>query len=199
MLTSMLTRLLLRHRAALFLRVATVGLLTLASTAAQGQLPVVDAGRPELFSVAQTLPHGRSIRLESLFLAEFGAVHLNATRFRVFAEDARVWRGSVPGSLPRNVYLRGSVEGFPGSLGVNIDPLEPASEPIPAAPSGTFSYPARVAVETDWEFLDLFGGDETAAAARTTTTAPWSLFRLHRHLARHSPAGMATPTAATVQ
>ena len=217
----MFTRLLVRHWAATFLRVATFGLLALASAEAQGQLPVVDVGGPELSRVVQTLPHGGRIRLESLFLADFGAVHVDAERFRVFAEDARVWRGSVPGSLPRNVYLRGSVDGFPGSLavlsvrergtiggwilidgtywqisgragvgglvseklepklagdpfdclaealpgslGVNIDPPEMVSEPIPAAPSATFSYTARVAVETDWEFLDLFSGDETAA------------------------------------
>ena len=182
---------------------------------------MVDAGQPDLASVAQTLPHGGSMRLAGLFLAEFGVVQVEAERFRVFAEDAQVWRGAAPGAVPRNAYFRGSVNGFPGSLaifsfrergsiggwilvdgswwrisgragvgglaseklhpqlagdpfdcladalpdplGVATDSLETTPEAPEAAPAGTFSYTARVAVDTDWEFLALFGGDETAA------------------------------------
>lgn len=79
---------------------------------------MVDASQPDLASAAQTLPHGGTMHLAGLYLADFGAVQVEVERFRVFAEDAQVWRGRAPGAVPRNVYLRGSVNGFPGSLAI---------------------------------------------------------------------------------
>ncbi len=218
---SAISRLLTHHRVVLIFSCVTCGLLALGPAEAQSQPPAVDAGRPDLADTAQALPHGGSMRLAGLFLAEFGVVQVEAERFRVFAEDAQVWRGATPGAVPRNVYLRGSVKGFPGSLailsfrergtiggwilvdgtwwqirgragvgglasekldpelagdpfdcladalpgslGAAADSLQITSETPEAAPVGTFSYTAGVAVDTDWEFLALFGGDETAA------------------------------------
>jgi hypothetical protein len=199
-----------------------VGFVLLAAST-EAQRPAVDASRPDLSDIARALALDGRLRLENLFLDQLGTVQLELERFRVFAEDARIGGEGRWRPAPANAYLRGAVEGLPGSLAVlsfrerggiggwiridgdfwqvtgrkglaglasvKIDPDAlpgrapfdcladslPGSQGVrvssgsldsltPAEPLGaSYSYSARVAVETDWEFLDLFGGDEAAA------------------------------------
>jgi hypothetical protein len=210
-----------RQRVFLAVLVLLVGVWA-GGAVALAQRPVVDAGQPNLAVVARGLPMQGGLRLERLFLEQFGVVDLELERFRVFAEDARVGHGWQWRPPPANAYLRGTVEGFPGSLvvlsfrerggiggwiridgdywqlkgragfgGLASAKVDPGSPPggapfdcradhlpgsrgtaesakdfdpmTPQASAAAYSYSARVAVETDWEFLDLFGGDQGAA------------------------------------
>ena len=206
---------------------ATVAIGTVLSTAAvraQGTGAQIEVSSDDLSIQVRDLREGESVRLAGLYLEQLGPVTLELERFRVFAEDARIFRGSKPMPSPDNAYLRGAVQGFPGSLavlgfreagtiggfvvldgdywevsgrsGVGGLQARPSQAKAPEAPfeclaeqlesaddrpldrgdsgvieaedplfprSGASSHTARVAIETDWEFLDLFGGDTSAA------------------------------------
>ena len=194
-----------------------------AAAASSGPKPIVDAGQPDLVERARRVPLHTGLRLENLFLDQLGQVNLELERFRVFSSDSRISGLRSDRRPPQNAYLRGTLEGLPGSLAVlsfrergsvgglvlingdywkiesrtgegNLrsrkvdlsqdfegEPFECLADGLPGASGvqskivsskivgpeamglGSASYAARVAVETDWEFLDLFGGDEQAA------------------------------------
>ena len=212
------------------LAIATLSLTAVGSAAAlSGSKAVVDAGHPDLNKVARGVPMHAQLRLENLYLDRLGEVNVELERFRVFASDSQVSGVRPNRRPPRNAYLRGTIEGLPGSLAVlsfrqrggiggfividgrywtvesrpgegrlrsrkvdlNQDfqgePFECLADRLPGArgsnstittssqvtsskivgteaiDTGAATYAARVAVETDWEFLNLFGGDEQAA------------------------------------
>ena len=118
MYTPALSHLPVCQRRVLVFLLIPLWLFVAGSARAQGSSPVVDAGQADLAQLARAVPHGGEIRLEHLFLDHFGLVDLDLERFRVFSEGAEVFRGSSRALVPRNVYLRGTVEGFPGSLAV---------------------------------------------------------------------------------
>ena len=95
-----------------------LGLFVVGTAGAQGSPPVIDAAQADLAQIVRAVPQGGGIRLEQLFLDHFGVVSLDLSRFRVFSEDVEWWRGPSRARLPDNVYLRGAVAGFPGSLAV---------------------------------------------------------------------------------